>query len=232
MQTKYPPRREPDPDPLVQRHPGSARPARARCSTPGRSKPVTPQDLLPLFPMAAHRAGGLGGALDQDPRRGPRGLPAVAPVAALPRARGSRRRSRRRPRSTTSTRASRRPGSHKPNTAVPQAYYNKIFGTKRIATETGAGQWGTSMAMAAQMFGLECTVYMVKVSFEQKPYRKSMMQLWGAKVIASPSNLHERRARRSSRRIRTARARSASPSPRRSRTRRPTRTRATRSARC
>ena len=72
---------------------------------------------------------------------------------------------------------------------MPQAYYNKIFGTKRIATETGAGQWGTSMAMACQLFGLECTVYMVKISFEQKPYRKSMMQLWGAKVFASPSNL-------------------------------------------
>src|SRR5574340_456073 len=78
-------------------------------------------------------------------------------------------------------------GSHKPNTAVPQAYYNKLAGTKRLATETGAGQWGSSMAMAACMFGLECTVYMVKVSFEQKPYRKSMMQLWGAKVFASPS---------------------------------------------
>ena len=79
-------------------------------------------------------------------------------------------------------------GSHKPNTAIPQAYYNKIFGTKRIATETGAGQWGTSMALACQMFGLECTVYMVKVSYNQKPYRKSMMQLWGAEVIASPSD--------------------------------------------
>ncbi len=78
-------------------------------------------------------------------------------------------------------------GSHKPNTAVPQAYYNKLAGTKRIATETGAGQWGSSIAMACQMFGLECTVYMVKVSYEQKPYRKSMMQLWGAKVFASPS---------------------------------------------
>jgi tryptophan synthase beta chain len=78
-------------------------------------------------------------------------------------------------------------GSHKPNTAIPQAYYNRAAGTKRIATETGAGQWGSSMALAAQMFGLECTVYMVKVSFEQKPYRKSMMQLWGAEVIASPS---------------------------------------------
>ena len=79
-------------------------------------------------------------------------------------------------------------GSHKPNTAVPQAYYNKIAGTKRIASETGAGQWGSSIALACQMFGLECTVYMVKVSFNQKPYRKSMMQLWGANVIPSPSN--------------------------------------------
>jgi len=80
-------------------------------------------------------------------------------------------------------------GSHKPNTAVPQAYYNKIFGTKRIASETGAGQWGSSIALACQKFGLECTVYMVKVSYHQKPYRKSMMQLWGANVIPSPSNL-------------------------------------------
>jgi tryptophan synthase beta chain len=79
-------------------------------------------------------------------------------------------------------------GSHKPNTAVPQAYYNKLAGIKRIATETGAGQWGSSIALACQMFGLECTVYMVKVSFNQKPYRKSMMQLWGAEVLASPSD--------------------------------------------
>jgi tryptophan synthase beta chain len=79
-------------------------------------------------------------------------------------------------------------GSHKPNSAIPQAYYNKISGTKRIATETGAGQWGSSIALACQMFGLECTVYMVKVSFGQKPYRKSMMQLWGAEVLASPSD--------------------------------------------
>jgi tryptophan synthase beta chain len=79
-------------------------------------------------------------------------------------------------------------GSHKPNSAIPQAYYNKISGTRRIATETGAGQWGSSIALACQMFGLECTVYMVKVSFGQKPYRKSMMQLWGAEVIASPSD--------------------------------------------
>ena len=79
-------------------------------------------------------------------------------------------------------------GSHKPNTAVPQAYYNKIAGTKRIASETGAGQWGSSIALACQHFGLECTVYMVKVSYGQKPYRKSMMQLWGADVFPSPSD--------------------------------------------
>lgn len=78
-------------------------------------------------------------------------------------------------------------GSHKPNTAVPQAYYNKIAGTKRLATETGAGQWGASLALACKLFGLECTVYMVKVSFHQKPYRKMMMQTWGANVFASPS---------------------------------------------
>jgi len=79
-------------------------------------------------------------------------------------------------------------GSHKPNTAVPQAYYNKAAGIRRIATETGAGQWGSAMSLACQMFGLECTVYMVKVSYEQKPYRRSMMATWGAEVIASPSN--------------------------------------------
>jgi tryptophan synthase beta chain len=78
-------------------------------------------------------------------------------------------------------------GSHKLNTAIPQAYYNKAEGIKRLATETGAGQWGSALAIAAQMFGLECTVYMVKVSYMQKPYRKSLMETYGAKVFASPS---------------------------------------------
>ena len=78
-------------------------------------------------------------------------------------------------------------GSHKPNTAIPQAYYNKIAGTKRLATETGAGQWGSSLAMACSVFGLECNIYMVKVSFHQKPYRKLLMQTYGATVHASPS---------------------------------------------
>jgi len=79
------------------------------------------------------------------------------------------------------------PGSHKPNTSVAQAYYNKQEGVKRIATETGAGQWGSALAFACQLFGLECAVYMVKVSYEQKPYRRIMMETWGASVTPSPS---------------------------------------------
>ena len=79
-------------------------------------------------------------------------------------------------------------GSHKLNTAIPQAYYNKKQGIKRLTTETGAGQWGTALSMACKFFGLECTVYMVKISYDQKPYRRSMMQLFGAEVFASPSD--------------------------------------------
>ena len=79
------------------------------------------------------------------------------------------------------------PGSHKPNTAVPQAYYNKVFGIEKITTETGAGQWGSALAFACSQFGIECKVFMVRVSFDQKPYRKSMMEAWGGKCIASPS---------------------------------------------
>jgi tryptophan synthase beta chain len=79
-------------------------------------------------------------------------------------------------------------GSHKPNTAVPQAYYNKISGTKRIATETGAGQWGSAVSFACSKFGLACTVYMVKVSYQQKPYRRIMMETYGSNVLASPTN--------------------------------------------
>lgn len=80
-------------------------------------------------------------------------------------------------------------GSHKPNTAIAQAYYNKEAGIKRLSTETGAGQWGSALSFACNAFGLECMVYMVKVSYEQKPYRRSMMEVWGANVASSPSNL-------------------------------------------
>ncbi len=78
-------------------------------------------------------------------------------------------------------------GSHKPNTAVAQAYYNKVFGIKRLTTETGAGQWGSALSFACKLFGLECKVYMVRVSYDQKPYRRALMKLWGGQCVASPS---------------------------------------------
>ncbi len=154
---------------------------------PATGKPVTPPDLLPLFPM---------GLIEQEVS-GERWVKIPDEVRQAYRMwRPSPLFRARRLEAALGTPAhiyykyegGSPAGSHKPNTAVPQAYYNKIFGTKRIATETGAGQWGSSMAMAARMFGLECTVYMVRVSYEQKPYRKSMMQLWGANVIPSPSD--------------------------------------------
>jgi tryptophan synthase beta chain len=153
---------------------------------PATAKPVTPQDLLPLFPMALIEQ-------EMSPERWVKIPDEVRDAYRTWRPTPLFRARRLEAALGTPARiyykyeGSSPAGSHKPNTAVPQAYYNKLAGTKRVATETGAGQWGSSMAMAARLFGLECTVYMVKVSFEQKPYRKSMMQLWGAKVIASPS---------------------------------------------
>jgi tryptophan synthase beta chain len=154
---------------------------------PRTLKPVTPPDLLPLFPP---------GLLEQE-MSGERWIKIPDEVREIYRLwRPSPLYRARRLEAALGTPAHiyykyegvSPAGSHKPNTAVPQAYYNKLAGTKRIATETGAGQWGSAMALACRMFGLECTVYMVKVSFQQKPYRKSMMQLWGAKVLASPSD--------------------------------------------
>jgi tryptophan synthase beta chain len=77
-------------------------------------------------------------------------------------------------------------GSHKPNTAVPQAFYNKAEGVKRLTTETGAGQWGSALCYACSLFGLECKVYMVRASYQQKPYRRVMMETWGGQVVPSP----------------------------------------------
>ena len=79
-------------------------------------------------------------------------------------------------------------GSHKPNTSVPQAYYNKAEGVKRLTTETGAGQWGSALAFACSLFEMECKVYMVRVSYDQKPYRRLLMEAWGASCISSPSD--------------------------------------------
>jgi tryptophan synthase beta chain len=153
---------------------------------PGTKQPVTPADLLPLFPM---------GLIEQEmsPERWVKIPDEVREIYRIWRPSPLFRAHRLEKALGTPARIYYKyegvspAGSHKPNTAVPQAYYNKIGGTKRIASETGAGQWGSSIALACKMFGLECTVYMVKVSFEQKPYRKSMMQLWGAEVIPSPS---------------------------------------------
>jgi len=78
-------------------------------------------------------------------------------------------------------------GSHKPNTAVAQAWYNREFGIKYLTTETGAGQWGSALAMSCKLIGIECKVFMVRISFDQKPFRKIMMKTWGAECIASPS---------------------------------------------
>jgi tryptophan synthase beta chain len=153
---------------------------------PGTAKPVTPQDLLPIFPMALIEQ-------EMSPERWIKIPDEVRDAyrswrpSPLFRARRLEAALKTPAKIYYKYEGGSPAGSHKPNTAVPQAYYNKLAGTKRIATETGAGQWGSSMAMAARMFGLECTVYMVRVSFDQKPYRKSMMQLWGAKVFPSPS---------------------------------------------
>jgi len=153
---------------------------------PGTGNPITPDDLAPLFPMALimqefspeksveipdevrdiyttwrptvlHRAYRLEKALD-------------TPAKIFYKYEGTSQ-----------------AGSHKPNTAVAQAYYNKKEGTKRIATETGAGQWGSSLAFGCALFDIECKVYMVKISFQQKPYRRLMMNTWGATCVASPS---------------------------------------------
>ena len=122
-------------------------------------------------------------------------------------------------------------GSHKPNTAVAQAYYNKKEGTKRLATETGAGQWGSSLAMACAFFGLECKVYMVRVSYDQKPYRRALMEAFGATVTPARA-ARPNRAAPFWRSIRIQPARWASPSPRPWKWRPRTRTRSTRWAAC
>ncbi len=153
---------------------------------PGTNQPITPDDLAPIFPMSLieqevtqqrwieipdevqsiyrqwrptplYRARRLEKALD-TPAKIYYKYEGVSPA-----------------------------GSHKPNTAVAQAYYNKQEGVKRLTTETGAGQWGSSLAFAGALFGLEVLVYMVKVSYHQKPYRRALMEAYGAKVVASPS---------------------------------------------
>jgi len=154
---------------------------------PGTGKPVTPDDLAPLFPM---------GLIMQEANTTDRYIEIPDEVLEIYRTW----------RPTVLHRAYRlekaldtpakifykyegtnQAGSHKPNTAVAQAYYNKKEGVKRLATETGAGQWGSALALGCTLFGIECKVYMVRISYDQKPYRRIAMQVWGAKCVPSPS---------------------------------------------
>lgn len=157
---------------------------------PGTKEPIGPEDLSAIFPMAL-----IGQEVSSD-----RWIPIPEPVREIYRLY----------RPTPLFRAQRLEaalgtpakiyykyegaspaGSHKPNTSIPQAYYNKQEGITRLATETGAGQWGSALSLACNYFGLECMVYMVKISYDQKPYRRSMMEVWGANVVPSPSDQTE-----------------------------------------
>lgn len=154
---------------------------------PGTGNPIGPDDLAPLFPMAL-----IGQEVSTE-----REIEIPGPVRDIYRQwRPSPLYRARRLEAALGTPAKiyykyegvSPTGSHKPNTAVAQAFYNKDAGTERIATETGAGQWGSSLAFAGALFGLEIDVYMVRVSFDQKPYRKAMMESFGARCVASPSD--------------------------------------------
>ena len=152
---------------------------------PGTRQPLGPDDLAPLFPMALIAQEVSTEATIDIP--GPvldvlrlwRPTPLVR-ATRLEAALGTPARIYYKDESVSPA------GSHKPNTAVPQAYYNKAEGVPRLTTETGAGQWGSALAFASSLFGLECMVYMVRASFEQKPYRRMLMETWGASVVPSP----------------------------------------------
>ena len=157
---------------------------------PGTFEPVGPDDLAPLFPMAV---------IEQEMST-EREVEIPAPVrdayrqwrpSPLYRARRLEKALGTPARIYYKYEGVSPAGSHKPNTAIPQAFYNKVEGVKRITTETGAGQWGSSLALAGAMFDLAIEVFMVKVSFNQKPYRRAFMESFGATCIASPSNTTE-----------------------------------------
>jgi tryptophan synthase beta chain len=153
---------------------------------PGTGEPVGPDDLAPLFPMELIRQ-----EVSEEPE-----IPIPDEVldiyslwrpTPLYRARRLEQAVGTRSRIFYKYEGVSPPGSHKPNTAVAQAFYNKQEGRTRLATETGAGQWGSALAFACKLMGLECKVYMVRVSYEQKPSRRSLIQTWGATIVPSPS---------------------------------------------
>jgi tryptophan synthase beta chain len=153
---------------------------------PGTGQPVGPDDLAPIFPMS----------LILQEVSGDRWIPipdAVRDVYALWRPTPLHRAHRLEAELGTTCRIFYKyeggspAGSHKPNTSVPQAYFNALEGVKRLSTETGAGQWGSALSFACSVFGLECKVFMVRASYDSKPYRRSMIETWGGQVVASPS---------------------------------------------
>jgi tryptophan synthase beta chain len=154
---------------------------------PGTKRPVGPDDLAPLFPMA----------LIQQEVSKDRFVEIPEPVrevyrlwrpTPLFRAHRLEKALQTPARIFYKYEGTSPAGSHKPNTSVAQAFYNKEAGVRRVATETGAGQWGSALAFAGQLFGIEVKIYMVRVSYDQKPYRRNMMETWGAKVVPSPSS--------------------------------------------
>jgi tryptophan synthase beta chain len=153
---------------------------------PGTGQPVTPDDLVPLFPMELIRQEASQEAEIPIPEEVREILSLWRPTP-LYRARRLERAVGTRCRIFYKYEGVSPPGSHKPNTAVAQAYYNKQEGRARLATETGAGQWGSALAFACRLLGLECKVYMVRISYEQKPSRRSLIQAWGATIVPSPS---------------------------------------------
>ena len=153
---------------------------------PGTGEPVGPDDLAPLFPMAL---------IQQEVSEEPEvAIPdEVLDIwrlwrpTPLYRARRLEQAIGTRSRIFYKYEGVSPPGSHKPNTAVAQAFYNKQEGRTRLSTETGAGQWGSALAFACQLLGLECKVYMVRISYDQKPFRRSLIHAWGAEIVPSPS---------------------------------------------
>ncbi len=153
---------------------------------PGTGQPISPDDLAPVFPM---------NLIEQDVSQ-ERWIEIPEPVleklllwrpSPLYRARAFEKALGTPAKIYYKNEGVSPPGSHKPNTAVAQAYYNKVFGIERLTTETGAGQWGSALAFACKLFGLKLKVYMVRISFDQKPFRKFMMETWGAECVPSPS---------------------------------------------
>jgi pyridoxal-phosphate dependent TrpB-like enzyme len=153
---------------------------------PATKKPVTPDDLSPIFPMELIRQEVSDRRYIDIPDE-VRDVLRLWRPSPLYRARRLEQHLKTPAKIYFKWEGVSPAGSHKPNTAVAQAYYNMKQGIERLATETGAGQWGSALALATQIFGLECTIYMVRASYEQKPYRKSVMQVWGAECIPSPS---------------------------------------------